>query len=505
LKICIVRTAAGAQKLPIRAGFRELPVIAAKSMPKAPISQITVASVLRILHAIHDFLPRHQAGSEIYALELARQQSARHHVTVLCADYDPARRHGHVTWRVHDGLPVVEVANNWICNSFTDTYHSPRITEQIADLLGAVQPDVVHVHNLLNLSFALPAIARSRRIPVVATLHDYTLVCPSGGQRIHRAERHVCHTIDVERCARCFRQSPFFAQMSVGAIAGDGGASRVVRAAAAAVLRRFPAAAARLSSVAARTPVVPVRAEEIADRLTAARAVFDDIDLFVAPSRSIASEFQRLGLDRSKIRVSDYGFVPLRIGVRKPAGAPLRIGYVGTLVWHKGVHVLLDAVRTLPRDRYELKIFGSPDVFPDYVADLQSKAAGLPVRFMGAFRRDQIADVYRQMDVLVVPSLWLENSPLVIHEAFMAGVPVVGARIGGIADLVEDGRSGLLYEATSSAGLAGALRKLLDLPQRLAEFSQRLPAVKSIAVDAHEWDALYEEVIEPRVPAGVAR
>ena len=124
---------------------------------------------------------------------------------------------------------------------------------------------------------------------------------------------------------------------------------------------------------------------------------------------------------------------------------------------------------------------------------------------MGAFPRDQIANVYRQMDVLVVPSLWLENSPLVIHEAFMAGVPVVGARIGGIAGLGEDGRSGFLYEATSSSALARALLELIDAPRQLAELSQRLPAVKSIAVDAHEWDAVYEEVIEPRVPAGTAR
>src|SRR3954471_16121580 len=127
-RICIVRWAAGAQKRRIRAGFRGPLRIAAKSMPQAPINQITVASALRILHAIHDFLPRHQAGSEIYALELAPAQSARHHVTVLCADYDPIRRHGHVTWRVHAGVPVVEVANNWICNSFADTYRSPRVT-----------------------------------------------------------------------------------------------------------------------------------------------------------------------------------------------------------------------------------------------------------------------------------------------------------------------------------------------------------------------------------------
>ena len=82
---------------------------------------------MRILHAIHDFLPRHQAGSEIYAFELCRELAAAHHVTVLCAEYDPSRRHGHVTWRVHEGLPVVEIVNNWVCGSFEDTYRPPLI------------------------------------------------------------------------------------------------------------------------------------------------------------------------------------------------------------------------------------------------------------------------------------------------------------------------------------------------------------------------------------------
>lgn len=86
---------------------------------------------MRILHAIHDFLPRHQAGSEIYAFELCRAQAAGHHVTVLCGEYDPSRRHGQVTWRVHKGLPVVELVNNYVCASFEDTYRPPLISYRV--------------------------------------------------------------------------------------------------------------------------------------------------------------------------------------------------------------------------------------------------------------------------------------------------------------------------------------------------------------------------------------
>ena len=79
---------------------------------------------------------------------------------------------------------------------------------------------------------------------------------------------------------------------------------------------------------------------------------------------------------------------------------------------------------------------------------------------MGRFARQDVASIYAQFDALAVPSLWLENSPLVIHEAFMAGLPVVGARIGGIADLVQHDVNGLLYPPESSAALGAALATL---------------------------------------------
>jgi glycosyltransferase involved in cell wall biosynthesis len=177
-------------------------------------------------------------------------------------------------------------------------------------------------------------------------------------------------------------------------------------------------------------------------------------------------------------------------------------------VWHKGAHVLLEAVRALDTSAYELKVFGNPDVFPDYTAGLRTQAAGLPVRFMGAFDRDRTAEVYAQIDVLVVPSLWLENSPLVIHEAFMAGVPVVGARIGGIAHLVEDGRTGLLYDPSSAVELRAALGRLIENPARLEGLADRVrtaPPVKSIAQDAREWEETYADVRRRRTAAGAAR
>jgi glycosyltransferase involved in cell wall biosynthesis len=456
---------------------------------------------LNILHVIHDFLPRHRAGSEIYAASLAAALLARHHVTVLSAEYDPARAHGHVTWRVHDGLPVVEIVNNWVGRSFEDSYRPTLVTERIAQVLQAVQPDVVHVHNLFNLSLELPALARARGIPVVATLHDYTLVCPSGGQRVHRAEAHVCVSIDATRCARCFKESPFYAQLSVGAMVAAAPVGWV-HGLAARARRRFPVAASRAAAAARHLAMVAVTPEAIDTRLACARKVFDEVDLFVAPSASMADEFVRLGVDRARIRVSAYGQTPITpIEVTRPR-TPLRIGFVGTIAWHKGVHVLLDAVRRFSASQYEVRIFGSLDIAPDYVGDLRTQAAGLPVRFEGAFEPSQVPEVFAELDVLVVPSLWPENAPLVIHEAFQAGVPVIGARMGGIPEFIREGITGRLFDPREPGELAKILGDLIEHPERLSAMAAARPPVKSIENDARWWEERYREVIARRDASG---
>ena len=448
---------------------------------------------MRILHAIHDFLPHHRAGSEIYAFHLCRELSRRHQVAVLCAEYDPGRPHGSVARREYEGLSVHELVNNWAFSSFEESYRSPQLGASLDQALADIRPDVLHVHNLLNLSFDLPALARARGIPTVATLHDFTLVCPSGGQRVHVAEEHVCHDIEPERCRRCFVQSAFHSQLSAGRavlpVTRLAPVRRLVKAARTALPNAF-AAGGRLL---ARAAGPAVEEADIARRLRDLRRVIEAVTLFVAPSRALAADFERFGVPREKIRVSDYGFVPLpglRAGAREPE-TRLRIGFVGTLVWHKGAHVLLEAARLLPPEAVEIKIFGDLQTFPDYVDRLRRLAEGLPVRFLGAFNGESAAEVYADLDVLVVSSLWPENSPLVIHEAFQAGVPVVGARMGGIPELVDDGRNGLTYDAFSSRDLARALTSLLEDRARLRRFAAALPEVKSIAQDAREWEGIY--------------
>jgi glycosyltransferase involved in cell wall biosynthesis len=457
---------------------------------------------MKIVHAIHDFLPRHRAGSEIYALELCRALARRHDVTILCAEYDPSRKNGSTSWRTYDGLRVVEVVNNWVFASLAKTYQSRTLNRSFKRVLTAIRPDVVHIHNLLNLSMDLPAVAKALGVSCVATLHDYTLVCPSGGQRVHMAEQHVCTEIDPERCARCFPQSHFYSQMVASRIPEAARRSPTAVKLTRVVQRLAPQLFESLERRVKQLPVVTAR--DVIERLEKVREVFDTIDLFIAPSAALGAEYRRLGLPAAKLRVSDYGFARFDAAPRT-AGGRLRIGFVGTLVWHKGPHVLLEAVQHLPADKFELKLFGDPNVFPDYVRTLRRLAHNAPVRFMGGFDQSRMPDVYAEIDVLVVPSLWPENSPLVIHEAFMAGVPVVGSRQGGIPELVTHEKNGLIYEAYSAVDLRAALERLIDQPDLLRRFGRELPAVKSIEQDAEEWEGVYDSLVGHAARAGWAR
>lgn len=461
-----------------------------------------MAPAFRVLHALHDYLPRHQAGSEIYVAGLcAALAQAGQHPVVLAAEFDANRPHGQVSWRSHAGIPVAEVANRWQFATFAETYGSPALTATLEHILDVVQPHVLHVHNLLNLSMDLPAVARARGIAVVATLHDYTLVCPSGGQRLHRAETHVCRTIDAERCARCFPESPFHAQWRFGQLAGRAPARLVAPLASLArrLAPRVSEAAGAAMSLASGLPPSPA---DITRRLDSARRAWAACDLLVAPSASLAREYEGLGFPADRLIVADYGFAPLPARPRQPAAdGRLRVGFAGSLVWHKGADLLVDAARALPADRVEIRIFGDPRVSPGYARALETRAAGLPVRFMGPFDHDEVADALADVDVLAVPSRWLENSPLVIHEAFMAGVPVIGAAIGGIGDLIDGG--GLLVPPDDAGALAAAIGSLIEAPGRLDALRARIPAVKSLDEDARDWIARYAAAVAREAAAPV--
>ncbi|MBA7641508.1 putative teichuronic acid biosynthesis glycosyltransferase TuaC [subsurface metagenome] len=171
----------------------------------------------------------------------------------------------------------------------------------------------------------------------------------------------------------------------------------------------------------------------------------------------------------------------------------IRFGFIGPFIEQKGLHILIRAFNKVKVDNVVLKIFGDkPALSRDsYSTKIRSMVRNKNIKFMGRFNNEDIAKILSTIDVLIVPSIWYENSPLVIHEAFMARVPVITANIGGMAELVQNNMNGLLFKVGDAEDLFEKIDRFIKEPRLIEELGKNIPAIKTIEEDANELEGLY--------------
>ena len=443
---------------------------------------------MRVLLAVHAFPPRSNAGTEVYTLRLGQALRALgHEVQVLAAVHDLADSDGRVRRRDQGGLPVAEVVSNHEGGTVEATYASPRVGAAAASVVDAFAPDCLHVHHLLNLGAGIVDHARRRGARVVMTLHDHWLGCFRDGLRM-RADLTVCETVDHAVCAACVADSPYLAPAAQRGLAGVARAAGLGRH-----LHRLHDVAPRTTERAMRvlravSPAPRGLADALDRRAARLRAAAGAMDALVAPTRFVAERALEWGAPTGRVTVRALGAIPGPTRAR-PAGARRRIGYVGVLAPHKGVHVLVDAFRRVADPGLTLDLHGSTTVAPAYVEALRQAAAGDPrIRFRGPFAEGGQAAVFDGLDLVVLPSIWWENSPLVVLEALAGGVPVVASDIGGIPEVVPEG-AGLLVPPRDAAALADRLAAVAS-GRALAGALPPLP-LKTVAEGAREMIGLY--------------
>jgi glycosyltransferase involved in cell wall biosynthesis len=411
---------------------------------------------MRILFVVHGFPPGASGGTEIYAHDLARElaRSGEDEVFVLAREADASRPERTVRRERRDGIDVTLVNNTFReCRSFEETYRNGRIRAIAARLLDEIRPDVCHVHHLTCLSTDIVDELADRGIPVVVTLNDYWLLC----------QRGQLLDLDLERCG-----GPFAA-----------GCARCLA----------------------------TTAGEAERRLAHVRALASRVNLFFTPSQTLHDVFAAHGFPSSKLERQDQGIdVSPFGGLQRRPSPKIRVGFAGSLMASKAPHVFLQAARMLPSDAFEAHVFGAYAPYhgdDSYRARLEPAMPGIHVH--GAVPHDRIAEVFAALDVLVVPSVWLENAPFVIKEAYAAGLPVVASRLGGMAELVSHEETGLLFEPGSPDALAAALLRLAEEPGLLDRLRARLPAPRTMAEDARETRAAYERLAARIAPAPMTR
>jgi glycosyltransferase involved in cell wall biosynthesis len=433
---------------------------------------------VKILLVSHRFPPEGAAGTEIYTASLAAGLLRRgHEVRVFAAAKDIGATDLSLRQREHEGVPVEEVINNLFLREFRETWDHPRIDAVFGELLDRARPDLVHVQHLLYLSAGCVEAARARMIPVVFTLHDYWLQCPRFGQRLH-PDGLVCDRIDFGRCGTClpsFKWAQTSAQRRVGAaIAGVRSATGIDFGP---IARRTAGALGRANAPVFAPPPADEAAAMAKEAEARSRELFDrivpSVDLFLAPSRFLRDRFaSEWGIPESKIEHLRFGMdlEAFRAHPRTPSPI-LRVAFVGSLIAAKGPHVLLEAWKRIPpglRARGSLVLHGPALHEPEYVARLEALAAEAGARILGPLDRSEVPRALASIDLLVVPSVWFENAPLVIAEALAARTPLLVSDLGGMSELVEEGRGGWRFRIGDAEDLARKLSDLLADPGRLA-------------------------------------
>jgi glycosyltransferase involved in cell wall biosynthesis len=397
---------------------------------------------------MHNHPSVYAGGAETYAYELycALRDSAEDIEPLLIArigsmpDMD---RHG------HPGAPFSVItpddANQFFLHTDWDSYSFFRMTSadkrlyatHLAEFLKIHRPDVVHFQHTQHIG--LDAISHTRRVlpeaPIVYTLHEFLSICHREGQML-RTSGELCTHASPPRCSECF----------------------------------FP----------------HLRPQEFFLRERFVKSHLEDVDMFLAPSHFLLERYVAWGIPRERIRFEEYGRVTEDRVIGRDRGSDIprnRLGYFGQLSESKGIKTLLEAMTKLKEQGVDvqLSVHGAnlalqPSEFQRQFEELLERNQG-NVTMHGTYRRDELPGLMAEVDWVVVPSEWWENSPLVIQEAFMHGRPVICSDIGGMAEKVTDGRDGLHFRVGDPVSLAAVVQRAVTTPGLWESLLDGLPDV----------------------------
>jgi glycosyltransferase involved in cell wall biosynthesis len=446
---------------------------------------------MKVLLATHFFPPTQSGGTESYTLGLARALRRHGHKPfVICAgSLDVA--HGwppRVDDDTYDGIPVRRLSWDWrqMPHPFTTFYDNPAADSLFAEYLDRLRPDVVHITSCYSLGSGILGAARRAGCRTVLTLTDFWFLCVR--HTLLRGDGSLCEgptsAVDCQRCLA----------------AGSRGLRGLMSLISPEVVARGLLTASR-STMLTRLPGMRGYVGDAEARLDVLRQAFSLANVVIAPSRFLKQMFVRSGYAEDTMQVSPYGMdLSWRPEVDpRPADGTLSIGYLGQIEPLKGVDVAVRALRALPSDLpVRLRVYGPLHKNPAYAESLRQCAQGdSRIEFAGAYTPATLGDILRGLDVVVVPSLWYENTPLVINEAFAARRPVVATDLGGMSEAVQHEVNGLLFPRGDVDRLAAALKRFIDEPALLPRLRDGIGPVRTIDEEILALLALYRTAPQP--------
>ncbi|MHC4077026.1 MAG: glycosyltransferase [Planctomycetota bacterium] len=443
---------------------------------------------MRLLYILHQFLPRHVTGTEQYVRSLARGMHERGHEVQLFA-FEPLIQHAAPgkLWFERDeqvdGIPIrrVSIHPEMTPNQELADYGNELVVGLLRRYLDQHDVDLVHVFHLRHLGMG--GILEPKRLhkPVVVNLMDFWFVCPRF-TLLHR-DGTLCKgpPEDGMGCIPCMDPELW------SDLARHGVSDRLHS-----LGREAPLPAGMTATPVRRARALVGRSQRLFKVLAQADAV-------VAPSRFLRDFFEAQGFPQGVIRYSPYGVDPGRVKGASTEPPPregrLEIGYVGSLTPHKGLHLLIQALRAIDGAGWHLHVHGDPHTHEAYTRQLRELAADdARITFHGGFPPTELGTVLSSLHLIVVPSVWYENTPFTVLEAQMMNVPVLASNLGGISEIVRDGENGLLFEVGNVEMLTKIIRKVCDRGDLLDGLRQSSPGVYTLARNLDDFESLYGEL-----------
>ncbi len=457
-----------------------------------------------VLAAPH-YPPRNIGGVEIFVQSLARwlhQQG--HRVEVVCVErieYGPFPRVAVAALDRSEGFPVYRLAVRWRKGpqGLRDRFDNPAMELWFKAYLHSRKPDLIHFHSGYLLTVSPLRAAMKAGIPTIVSLHDFWFLCAH--HTLLRPSGQVCPgPEDPAGCAYCWlSQSRRYRWMEHGLI-------------------RLGASRPHLQAGRLLRPLLRPWVQAMERRRGVAMEVLNQASAIHVPSTFIQARHQAFGL-----RSQGVHRIPLFISSefskrpsdrRDPSG--LHGVYIGQIAPHKGIHVLIEGIQRAKavvgaEGRFKLRftIYGNVEAFPRYRIRLERLIAQDPsIRLAGPLPRERLSEALAEADVLALPSIWPENSPLIVLEALAAGVPVLASAVGGVPELVRHGENGWLVPPGDARAIAEALAGWIRQPEALERLRAQAQPPFSFEQAMEAMIRLYEATIRepaagPSQPTGV--
>ena len=415
---------------------------------------------MKVLLTVHQFLPEYSSGTEILTYKTAKELLSRGYDVSVFTGYaaqvemeESARFDSYV----YEGIKVIRFHHASIplggqTNIIEAEYNNLFFANYFRQYLLNWQPDIVHFFHLGRLSASAIDVCAELKIPTVMTTTDFWLLCPTNQLRL--PDNSLCNGPNF-KSVNCLRHIVEVSQPP-----------EIKKK-----LHKLPDLLAPLFVWGVKNKILPEKwysdyIRALTSRLSFMQNRMNKIDRVLVPTRLMQSLLQKYGLNPKRISLVPYGLDTSNIerGTDKGTMKQLRLGFIGTLYEHKGPHVLLEAIcKYLPDIPINLKIYGKLTDFPDYVGKLQEIAKDdARISFCGTFPNHEIGKVFSELDVLVVPSIWYENTPLVVYSAQAAGCPVIASDVGGISEVIKHEVNGILFERGNVTELAKSIRRLYE-------------------------------------------